>query len=651
MRVRLSALLACVGALCVVMAPEPARASAAGEGAAEPSKQALVFYNARIALRENRPNDVLKLWLLRNSLRNRGEPIVHDAEFRSVVWAALGKQGFCQDGFREDADGAGLWPLALHNWALLHIARGPAPDEPPPWDTFQVARQQRFVSLNDVLDAEELRSVTFHRTSCLRPLAQLMDFGRSPMTDLSDRLEAAIFLQRLLELSKTTLVREKVESLAVIDARLFDLDLVIAELRARKAGREAREQAQQARSVGVSREAATEMRETLSRFPEGTPQAVFLRQTLAWRPDEWLSLSKPRRLFLFRQARPLSQDEAQRRALVIGIVDLLIDRKEGEELQSWLGFLEAAESADLRAEIFRGDRGARLLELEPEPTGFRERSVIALHRGVAFLEEGNRQEALRSFAYALKHAEESRESSAVTGLARRWLSYVLSRYETTDDVIATLKALVPRQEYNAVVSDLVWRAALRSDQASFERVTSTVRKGTAFDAHIERLEPLAKGNAGALALRIRKELADEPYAVLRFLRLLVEKLESEDPDVRTAHIPTMRLLLNVMRPLSEEGNGKPGAHARVAAELSGRVQAVLDGLSELDDSGPGRASALSPRSETFAGAIRLAPSDALPWPFRAPQVESPTVFAPMVLTPVEWRDAKGARVWGWRLSE
>lgn len=617
----------------------------------EPSPQALVFYNARIALRENRPNDVLKLWLLRNTLRNQGEPIVHDAEFRSVVWAALGKQGLCQDGFRDDAEGAGLWPLALHNWTLLHISRGPPPSEPAPWDTFQVARQQRFVSLNDVLSAEELRSVTFFRTSCLRPFAALTGFGKSPLTDLSDRLEAALFLQQLLEHSKKTLVREKVESLAVIDARLFDLDLVIAELRARKAGREAREQAQQARSVGVSREAASEMRETLSRFPEGTPQAVFLRQTLTWRPEEWLSLSQPRRLFLFRQARPLSQDESQRRALTIGIIDLLIDRKEGEELQHWLGFLDAAESAELRAEITRGDRGARLLELEPEDTGFRERSVVALHRGVAFLEEGSRQEALRSFAFALRHAEESRESNAVTGLSRRWLSYVLSRFETSDDVIATLKALVPRQEYNAVVADLVWRAALRADLGSFERVTSTVRRGTAFDTHIERLEPLAKGNIGALASRVRKELAEEPYAVLRFMRLLVEKLESEDPEVRAVHIPTMRLLLSVLRPLAEEGSGRPGAHARVAAELSGRLQAVLDGLDQLDDSGPGRANALSPRSETFAGAIRLAPSDALPWPFRAPQVESPTVFSPLVLTPVEWRDAKGARVWGWRLSE
>ena len=54
---------------------------------------------------------------------------------------------------------------------------------------------------------------------------------------------------------------------------------------------------------------------------------------------------------------------------------------------------------------------------------------------------------------------------------------------------------------------------------------------------------------------------------------------------------------------------------------------------------------------TFAGSIRLAPADPLPWPFKPPEPEAPSVFTPIVLEPVEWRDAKGALVFGWRLSE
>ena len=35
--------------------------------------QTLVFYNARLALRDDQPTEVLKLWLLRNSLVAQGE--------------------------------------------------------------------------------------------------------------------------------------------------------------------------------------------------------------------------------------------------------------------------------------------------------------------------------------------------------------------------------------------------------------------------------------------------------------------------------------------------------------------------------------------------------------------------------------------------
>ncbi|MGQ0505950.1 MAG: hypothetical protein ACT4TC_11610 [Myxococcaceae bacterium] len=60
---------------------------------------------------------------------------------------------------------------------------------------------------------------------------------------------------------------------------------------------------------------------------------------------------------------------------------------------------------------------------------------------------------------------------------------------------------------------------------------------------------------------------------------------------------------------------------------------------------------MAPGHQTFAGNIRLAPSDKLPWPFPVPEVEAPTPFAPIVLTPVEWRDASAELVWGWRITE
>src|SRR6185295_6634589 len=109
----------------------------------------------------------------------------------------------------------------------------------------------------------------------------------------------------------------------------------------------------------------------------------------------------------------------------------------------WLGFFDGT-TEERRALVFSGERGARILELDPA-TGFRERSAIALHRGVEFLGAGDMREALRSFAFALAHGDESRNSDDVLGLSRRWLSFVLSRFETGDDVIAILQALVPPQ--------------------------------------------------------------------------------------------------------------------------------------------------------------------------------------------------------------
>jgi hypothetical protein len=623
-------------------------ATAAFAGDAPPN-QTLVFYNARLALRDDQPTEVLKLWLLRNSLVEQGERGRNDEDFRSVVWAALGDLGLCQDGFPKDDRGAGLWPLALHNWVAHAAVKGPPPDVEAPFDAFAVGRQQRFISLNDVLSAAELRSVTFFRTSCLLPRVTLLDAGQSPWLDVSDRLAAGRLMRRLLVMSLTTLVREKVQNVAAVEARIFDLDLALAELQARRARQEGFEAKQRARSLGVSEVGAREVRDAAAAWPASSEQAAFLRRALAWRASEWLTLSRDRRLSLFAQARPYSQDPAALEQLVLAVIDALIQRGSGEELEAWIGFLDAGDAPGRRSALVAGERGKRLLELDPS-TGFRERAAIALHRGVAFLEAGQLEDALRSFAYTMAHAEESRDPAATLALARRWLSFVLSRYRTNEDILAMLKALVPKQEYNAVAEELIWKAALRADAQSFELAVASLRRGSALDSRVERLRSLAQGRAGEMVTGLREAASEEPYLTLRFVRQLLEKLEAEEADVRAAHIPTLKLLIDVLDSLAGKG-GEHSSHARTAGELIHRAQAILEGLGALEQSVSAKARALSPRREAFAGAIRLAPADPLPWPFRAPVPEVPSAFAPLVLEPVEWRDAKGTLVLGWRLTE
>jgi hypothetical protein len=623
-----------------------------------PSDQAVVFYNARLSLRADRPADVLKLWLLRNSLVDQGQPGAHDGDFRSLVWAALGKLGLCPDGFPGDEGaGAGLWPLALHNWVVAALLRPVPGESPSPFDAFEVGRQQRFVSLDDVLSLPELRGTRFLPSDvCFLPRITSFRLAGTVRLDLQDRLGAGELMHRLLTFSLETLVRGKVESLAAVEARIFDLHLALAQLQTRRARQEGAAARQRARRVGVSDQAAGEVAAAAAAWPARSRQAEFLRRSLTWQASEWLTLSRSRRLSLFAQARPYAPDPEALVKLVLAIIDALCAKGatgatgDGAEVESWIGFLDAAGAPRARRALTLDPRGKRLLELQPA-SGFRERATIALHRGVAFLEDGHRPEALSSFGYALLHAESGREPAVVLALARRWLSYLLSRYETSEEVIATLDSLVPRREYELILEDLVWRAALRADRPSFERAIASARPGSGFAARAARLRSLARGEAGPLVTSLREAAAEEPQLTLRFVRQLLERIEGEDRDVRAGNLPLLKLLAELLESLAVAKEGRPAAQSRIARELLDRTRGILEGLHHVETSPAGKAHALSPRREAFAGNVRLAPADPLPWPFAAPAAEAPSAFVPLVLQPVEWRDGKGALVFGWRLTE
>jgi hypothetical protein len=617
-----------------------------------PSEEAQIFYNARLSLRSGKSSEALKLWLLHNSLRDATGVLGDDeADFRSVVWAAMGNLTLCQDGFvRDEGDGAGLWPLALHNWLISTAAKGDPAERENPFDTFEAGRQERFVSARDVLSAEELRSVSFQRSAvCMLPELVRFETEGLPPLDFRDRLSTGSLMRFLLERSLTTLAPAKVRSLAVIKARLFDLDLVLAQLRRQKARRAGRQAEETARAAGVSAEGAREARNTVDVVPENSPEAAFLREALTWPAEDWMSLGRPRRSFLFAQARPFAADAEATERLVLSIIDVLIERRQGDEVEAWFGSFEALRPTKPRAVLFEGERGLRLLELD-RASGFRERAVIALHRGVSFLEQGKRQEALSSFAYALSKSEESKDASVALALSRRWLSYTLAQYETNEQVVATLRTLVPVREFNTVIEDLVWRAALHADEASFERLVANTRRGSSLDARIANLRYLAKGNAGGLATQLLAVSEEEPHFVLRFVRQYLEKIEAEDADVRRSNVAMLKAVAKVLGALGEAILGR-GSQARAVTELGGRTQALLDGLGAFDDSVKGLARGASPRRETFAGNIRLAPVDELPWPFPPPEATAPQVFVPLVLEPVEWRGAGDRLVFGWRFSE
>ena len=621
-------------------------------GAQEPTDAALVYFNARMALREGRPREAVQLWLLRNTIESEhGVVSAYDEDFRSVTWAALGQLGLCPDGFPRDT--AGLWPLALHNWVVRNMRSPPMGGGPSPYAAFAVGRQQRHVSLRDVLDASELKAVHFERSGCLVRFPLLIDAGEMPYARLDDQAVAARVLRQLLRRADRTLTRDRSVGRGVIQARIFDLNLRLAGLAARAQRRAEREARREGRRSGLS---APELAEQRASSPgvqirADSEEGRILRESLSWPAEEWMALSSERRQFLFGHAAHLAEDTTATRPLALAITDRLIESQQGRELQSWIAHVSASGEAEARRLVWHGERGRRLLSLDRE-TGFRERSVIAVHRGVDALSGGQLPEAIRAFAHALRWAEDSRDGAEVRGLARRWLSFVAAQFRVTDALFRMLHTVLPRADYAAVLEDQLWHAALGADRDSFERcVRHAVGRG-ALSYRIAVLTPLAHGDAGAFTTDIGQRLAASPHGTQRFLRRFVQRLQAEDAEVRSRHVPTVTRLKRLLEDELARSEGRRRRQRAVETLLT-ELRAIAEGatgvVAELHDGD--RAHALSADREVFAGSLRVAPSDALPWPFAVAEVTPPAVFTPISLRPEEWRAPSGALIFGWRVGE
>jgi len=614
------------------------------------SDHTLLYYNARLALRDGDPELATKLWLVRNALEAQtGRISPHDDDFGSIVWASLGELGICPDGQRLDDDGAGVWPLGLHNWVVRNRNRRSFPKPPSGFRAFDVGRQARNISIGDVLSAEELRSVRLIRGKCLRPRIALLNAGEAVDAKLSDRDVAARLLRYLLFEAYYTLDRDKVRGLSVIDARLFDIDLKLTELAARTARKEAREKARKGRVLGLTRNSVATMREDAPafEFDKAVDAKLVLRQCRDWSIAEWMALSSDRRRFLYDQARAYVADPEAFDEVALGIIDALIDRADGAEVQRWIArYGDGGEAS--REVIWSGERGQRLLSLGRE-SGFRERGVIALHRGVRNLERGRLPEALQAFAYAIDSGLASGESEAVQSLSLRWMSYVASQFEITDDLLITLEELVPRREFTVLLEDLMWSAAFRADRISFGRGERRQPDRAAIARRSDVLEPLARGDVAGFVRRVRVGLRESPSEMLRLLTLFVDRLQLEDQDVRASHVTTLRRVRALLEPLADPD--EPGSQRRRAEALLEETLAVLEGVGGLDEatSTRDRARSLDPASTVYAGSVRLAPSDPLPWPFVAGQVSPPPIFTPIRLVPTEWRE-DGELVFGWTIE-
>lgn len=516
-----------------------------------------------------------------------------------------------------------------------------------------MGRQQRWVSLRDVLDSAELRTLRLQRGGCLAETSILVASGLGVTAELRDKRVAARALRYLLRRAQQTLVPERVVGRSVLAARIFDINLRLADLARRARRRKERKARREARARGVSREEVAEHQATDTEpvIDPRSEEGRILAASLAWPPSEWMALSPERRQILFAHAAHMLPDAPAVPYLATHIIDRLAEQGRGAELQSFVAYLTARGDAESRDLVWGGERGRRLMGLERK-TGFRERGVIALHRGVALLSEGRLPESLRSMALALRWAEDSRASEELRGLARRWLSYVAAQFQVSDELLLMLREVVPRGDFSAVLEDQLWHAAFAADSASFERcVRHQIGRG-ALSYRVAILTPLSKGDAGQFITVLAERLGETPYFTRRFLKQLVERLQAEDAGLRVRHVPMLhQLKLLLEEELAQDEGSK--RRQRAVEQLVDQLRALIEGATGVvAATHPGdQAHALSPDRELFAGSLRIAPSDPLPWPFAVAQVEPPSVFTPIDLTPVEWRDEDGARVYGWRVSE
>lgn len=623
--------------------------------AAPPSLQTQIYYNARAALREGHPTEAVKLWLLRNTLESSsGKVSDHDADFRSVIWAALGELGLCQDGFPRDQPGVGLWPVAVHNWLLRTRRRSIPGSGPPTFEAFRHGQQQRRISIRDVLDAGELHALRLQRRGCVKGRELLFD-SNTPFDDLRDKKVLTRVLRSLLQESLRTLSRERVVGRAAVQARIFDLNLNLAGL----AARETRKQQRQARARGPQSKPTGQTQARLVASPDSEVQRI-LKDSLNWNAEEWLSLSSDRRQFLFARALIVAPDPRALQPLQLAVIDALIAARQGTELQSWLAWVASATGEqmgqdtthieDAKRSIWQGDRGRRLMTLDPE-TGFRERASIALHRGVHSLSRGRLPEALRSLAYSLRWAEDSREGEAVSNLTRRWLSFVAAQFQVTERLLLMLRNVVPRGDFALVLEDQLWHAALAADSPSFERCVQHQPARAALTRRARVLRLLSAGNVATFVDTIASALEESPYFAKRMLRQLLERLEAENASARARHVPMLRQL--EARLVADNSAPSTNKRNRRATEtLLRQIRSISEGVVGLvGDNEAARAHSLSPDRQVFVGSLRLAPTDPVPWPFMVAPVQSPPAFTPLSLRPEEWSDNAGGLIFGWRVGD
>ncbi|MEY3902341.1 MAG: hypothetical protein RL189_1647, partial [Pseudomonadota bacterium] len=142
-------------------------------------------------------------------------------------------------------------------------------------------------------------------------------------------------------------------------------------------------------------------------------------------------------------------------------------------------------------------------------------------------------------------------------------------------------------------------------------------------------------------------LDEEPYSTLRFIGLLLDRIESEDTQIRKRMTPILKNL-SVLQDGRGKLKGRVGENLQKISKRAHEILRVLssDSVSSLAT----KARGYNPQDGVFVGHVRVAPTDPLPWPYAAPNPSSPQPFAPIVVVPEQW-SVGTTSVLGWKIVE
>ncbi len=544
-----------------------------------------------------RYEDVIKLRLLANSTSpaTRAELAEHFPDLESQLWFSLDGTGFCPENIEKDDE---LWPVVLHNYLVTHARDR---QKPPGKNSFDAkhGQIQRDISIHSSIGLEEWRSLRLSSRDCTA-VRNLLD--RQYRNARGKALELGRAKAMLALLDQFTAKNPEQEFL--INARVLNILLWLG---------------------GNDPDAPARVSGLLDGFTSSQPK-------------DWLALSPELQEIVFPLIQAERPAEDKRRKLILGVVDLATDARDGKAVERWLGWLEPFKTDEDWERLAGLDLPRRFLILDPDH-GFHERGVFALLLAKKAQANQNLDETLKYLAMAHHFAPESlANEDAIKTLVESTVRSITYQYRLDETMIALLNHYLDRSLFQSLAIDLVWQGAILRDpllgKPGADRFWQTLPR------ELNQLRPwltkIARGATQELTNDYKIAVSEHDTRVLGQFERLLRYLGPMPPEIKAGYMGLLRKISSI----NADAGNKSIVKSRIA-----QIDALLIPILPLD-SDPTLKTRLSQLADLpiSLGTIAKLPDLSLPWPFQPRPEISPDIFKSITIEP-ELAQGGGPLVW------